>query len=128
MPEKMVKVRATTFGQKPDRSFAHVGDEFEIPESLVSKRWHVRLDGKGAEDKTADPGDADRAAKAAAALAEKQAAKVPGKPGPKPKSEPPKDPGLEAAAKAEADAAKADDAAMSGKAAPSEKPVIDKDA
>ena len=47
MGEKMIPVRAKGFGQKPDGSFVKEGDEFEVPESKLSKIWHERLDGGG---------------------------------------------------------------------------------
>lgn len=43
--EKMVKVVALDRGQTPEGQWVKEGDEFEVPESMVSKKWHKRLDG-----------------------------------------------------------------------------------
>lgn len=40
----MVKVRALHVGQTPEGDWVQPGDEFEVPEDMVSKKWHQRLD------------------------------------------------------------------------------------
>jgi len=38
-----VRVKAKRRGQKPDGTWAEEGDEFTVPEKLVSDRWMIRL-------------------------------------------------------------------------------------
>lgn len=52
---KMVKVRAKQFGQTPEGGFVHEGEEFEVPEGMVSKIWMERLDAKGDAEKVEAP-------------------------------------------------------------------------
>lgn len=59
---KMVKVRAKQFGQTPEGGFVHEGEEFEVPEGMVSKIWMERLDAKGDAEQVDAPRRGRRAA------------------------------------------------------------------
>lgn len=60
---KMVKVRAKQFGQTPEGGFVQEGEEFEVPEGMVSKIWMERLDAKGDAEEIDAPRRAKRGEK-----------------------------------------------------------------
>lgn len=41
---KPIKVRAVLKGQKPNRKWAAIGDEFEIDPKFFSERWMVKVE------------------------------------------------------------------------------------
>lgn len=118
MPEKMLWVKAKTFGQTPDGAFVDQNSEpFQVPEGKLSKIWHEVVNEDGSPVKVDKAGSAavSKAGSTATAVGKAKAATK------------------KAATKKAADEAKPEDPQGSGDASggaepQSSKPVVDNDA
>lgn len=121
MSGKMIPVRAKTFGQKPDGGFVEAGDEFEVPESKLSKLWHERLDQEAEAKIDTSPAEVRAAAKRVANEAKKaNGGEDPAKAEAKAADD--------AAAKVKAEAKAKSNANADAASSASKKPVVDSEA